>query len=108
VKPLVCLGSSRDELRAFPADARARAGYELYQIQVGNEPRNWKPLSTVGPGVREIRIAVGRHFRVVYVTQFEEAIYVLHAFEKKSRQTSQRDVDIARQRLAELRRRNRR
>jgi phage-related protein len=100
----VCLGSSRDDLRAFPDEARVRAGYELYQVQLGHQPRDWKPFTTVGPGVREIRIQLGRQFRVIYVTQFGDAVYVLHAFEKKTRQTAQRDIEIARKRLAELRR----
>lgn len=103
-KPLVCLGSSRDDLRAFPDEARVRAGYELYQVQLGHQPRDWKPFTTVGPGVREIRIQIGRQFRVIYVTQVGDAVYVLHAFEKKTRQTAQRDIEIARKRLVELRR----
>ena len=102
IKPLECLGSAREDLRAFPAAARSRAGYELYLVQQGLEPRNWKPLPSVGPGVREIRIQVGRQFRVLYVTQLAQAVYVLHAFEKKSHKTAKRDLDIARTRLAEL------
>lgn len=104
IKSLVCLGSSRDDLRAFPEAARTRAGYELYQVQLGRKPRDWKPFGTVGPGVREIRIQVGRQFRIIYVTQFNDTVYVLHAFEKKSQKTARRDVEIARHRLAELRR----
>lgn len=101
---MVCLGSSRDDLRAFPDEARARAGYELYQVQLGREPHDWKPFPAVGSGVREIRIQVGRQFRIIYVTPFADAVYVLHAFEKKTQQTSRRDVELARHRLAELRR----
>lgn len=102
LKPLVCLGSSRRELRAFPADARTRAGFELYRAQQGLETRDWKPMSSVGVGVREIRVRVGREFRVLYVAGFIDAVYVLHAFEKKSRKTARRDVEIAKRRFAEL------
>jgi phage-related protein len=60
IKPLVCLGSSRDDLRAFSPDARVRAGFELYRIQQGLEPKNWKPMTTVGRGVQESAFAVAR------------------------------------------------
>lgn len=98
----MCLGSSRDELRAFPDEARLRAGFELYRVQQGLEPRNWKRMPSVGRGVAEIRIRVGREFRVLYVAKFEEAIYVLHAFEKKSQATARYDIAVAAQRLADL------
>ncbi|MDQ2667381.1 MAG: type II toxin-antitoxin system RelE/ParE family toxin [Gemmatimonadota bacterium] len=102
IKPVICVGSSRDELRAFPAEARERAGLELYLVQRGVEPRDWKPMPSVGAGVREIRVRVGRAFRVLYVTKFADAVYVLHAFEKKTQKTPTRDIELARQRLAEL------
>lgn len=65
-------------------------------------PDDWKPMSTVGAGVYEIRLHQGAAFRVVYVAKFEEAVYVLHVFEKRSRQTSPLDIDLARARLAEV------
>ena len=102
LKPLVCLGSSRDDLKHFPADARLRAGFELYRVQQGLEPRDWKPMPTVGKGVAEIRIRIGQEFRVLYVSKFAEAIYVLHAFEKKSQKTAQRDLAVATERLGQL------
>jgi phage-related protein len=102
LKPLVCLGSSRADLRRFPEDARTRAGFELYRAQQGLEPRDWKPMPSVGPGVAEIRIRVGREFRVLYVAKFVESIYVLHAFEKKSQKTAHRDLAVAAERLREL------
>lgn len=102
LKPVICLGSSRNELRAFPAEARERAGLELYRVQQGLEPCDWKPMPSVGPGVREIRVRVGRAFRVLYVTKFADAVYVLHAFEKKTQKTPGRDVDLAKQRLTDL------
>ena len=94
-KPLVWVGSSLDDLRAFPDDARRRAGYQLRRVQLGLMPDDWKPMTSVGPGVREIRIHADGEFRVLYVARFEEAIYVLHAFEKKSRRTPKSDIDLA-------------
>jgi phage-related protein len=102
LKPLVCLGSSRDDLRAFPDEARQRAGYELHRLQEGLTPTDWKPMTTVGSGVEELRVKVGRAFRVLYIARFREAIYVLHAFEKKTEQTAKREIDVARKRLTEL------
>jgi phage-related protein len=59
-------------------------------------------MPSVGPGVREIRIQTGRAFRILYVTKFADAVYVLHAFEKKSHKTAARDLALAEERLAEL------
>ena len=104
LKPLVCLGSSREDLRAFPDQARERAGFELYRVQQGLPPHDWKSMTTVGPGVEELRIRIGQEFRVLYIARFAEAVYVLHAFEKKSQKTAGRDVEIAAKRLAEVKR----
>ena len=98
-KPLILLGSSRRDLRAFPALARRLAGFELRRVQQGLDPDDWKPMSTVGPGVREIRIRVAGAHRVFYVATLAEAIYVLHAFEKKTRKTTARDLDLGRERF---------
>ncbi|TKB94115.1 MAG: type II toxin-antitoxin system RelE/ParE family toxin [Nitrospira sp.] len=97
-KVILWLGSSRQDLQAFPPDARRLAGFQLRQIQEGVEPFDWKPMSTIGPGVREIRVHTALEHRVCYIAKFGEAIYVLHAFEKRTRKTSQRDLDLARQR----------
>ena len=98
-KPLVLLGSSRRDLRAFPALARRLAGFELRRVQQGLDPDDWKPMSTVGPGVREIRIHVAGAHRVFYVATLAEAIYVLHAFEKKTKRTTPRDLELGRERF---------
>ena len=98
-KSLIWLGSSRDDLRAFPDDARRVAGFQLWRVQRGLEPNDWKPLPSVGPGVQEIRIHSGLEHRVLYVTKFGKAIYVLHAFEKRSRKTPKHDRDLAKHRL---------
>lgn len=78
-KPLRCLGSSHAAVRAFPPNARRDAGYQLYRLQVGYEPSDWKPMSQVGAGVREIRIRVDGEHRVLYLATRPEAVYVLHA-----------------------------
>ena len=101
-KALFWLGSSRSDIRNFPVDARRRTGYELFLVQSGLEPSDWKPMSSVGAGVEEIRVRTGREHRVFCVAKFEEAVYVLHAFEKKTRKTPKPDLDLARSRLQEL------
>lgn len=88
-----------EDLRAFPPEARQAAGYELYRVQVGSMPTDWKPMPSVGPGVNEIRIRTRLEHRVLYLARFDEAIYVLHVFEKKSRKTRKADLILARQRL---------
>lgn len=101
-KPLLWLGSSRADVRSFPEDARGKVGHELFQVQQGLSPSDWKPMSSVGAGVIEIRIHAGKEFRILYVARFEEAVHVLHAFEKRTRQTTQVDLALARKRLRDL------
>jgi phage-related protein len=102
MKLLKFVGSSLDDLRDFPAEARRQAGFELYAIQRGDEPSDWKPMREVGPGVREIRIRVLGEWRVLYVTRFADAIYVLHAFQKKTQKTSRQDIELARRRYSQI------
>lgn len=91
------------DLRDFPPEARHRAGYQLWLVQQGDDPTDWKPMATVGPGVREIRIKCSDGaFRVFYVVNRPEAIYVLHAFKKTTQQTEKRDIDLAAARLKSL------
>jgi phage-related protein len=104
-KPLYWLGSSLDDLRGFPDAVRRAAGYELGQVQQGLMPSDWKPMTAVGVGVYEIRLHAGVEHRVFYVAKFEEGIYVLHAFEKRTRQTPHTEIVLARRRLADLLRR---
>jgi putative addiction module killer protein len=96
------LGSSLDDLRAFPEQARRAAGYQLRRVQQGLMPSDWKTIKAVGAGVYEIRIHTGAEHRVFYVAKYDDIIYVLHAFEKRTRQTRQADISLARQRLSEL------
>ncbi len=102
VKPLEWLGDSRERLREFPADARLRAGFELWELQQGHEPSDWKPMPSVGLGVNEVRVHTRGEYRVLYVAKFVEAVYVLHSFSKKTRQTSKRDAHLAKERFLEL------
>jgi phage-related protein len=99
-KPICFLGNSQDALRGFPDDARYIAGVELRAVQTGSEPSDWKPMKTVGPGVREIRIREeSGAFRVIYLGTQPECVLVLHAFQKKTEQTAQKDIDLAANRL---------
>jgi len=101
-KSLIWLGTSRESVRQFPRDARAITGFQLWRLQQGLEPNDWKPMPSVGLGVREVRIHTGREHRVVYVARFAEGLYVLHGFEKRSRKTAERDIALARQRLRQM------
>ncbi len=101
-KAIRWLGSSLDDLRAFPEQAKRAAGYQLSRVQQGLMPSDWKPMKAIGSGVYEIRIHTGVEHRVFYVAKYEDAIYVLHAFEKRTRQTRPAEIALARQRLAEL------
>ena len=101
-RPLILLGSSRRNLREFPLLARRLAGFQLRRVQQGLEPDDWKPMPTVGPGVREIRIRIAGAHRVFYVATRTEAVYVLHAFEKKTQKTTAHDLEIGRERFRAL------
>lgn len=96
------LGDSLVRMRNFPAVAKRDAGYQLERVQKELEPSDWKPMTSVGPGVREIRVRAGGAFRVIYVAKYAEAIYVLHAFQKKSRKTPRLDIELARGRFKAL------
>jgi len=102
VKQLNFVGSSLDDIRNFPDEARRAAGFELRAVQNGLEPSNWKPMHIVGPGVNEIRICVLGEWRIIYVAKFRDAVYVLHAFQKKTQKTSQHDINLARQRYGQI------
>jgi phage-related protein len=97
-KTIVWVGSSRDDIRDFPRGARRKAGVELRAIQRGQTPTDFKPMPSVGPGAYEIRIQAHGAYRVFYIAKFEEAVYVLHVFQKKTQKTATREVEIGRQR----------
>ncbi|MBP2548357.1 phage-related protein [Neorhizobium galegae] len=100
MKLIEWLGSSRADVRAFPEEARLEAGWQLELVQRGDDPDDWKPMQTVGPGVKEIRIREpSGAFRILYLAALEDRVLVLHAFQKKSQATSKKDLDLATQRL---------
>jgi phage-related protein len=101
-KPVTWLGDSREQVRDFPNEARGAVGFELWEVQQGKEPSDWKPMPTVGLGVNEIRVRAGGAFRLIYVARFSEAVYVLHAFRKKSQKTARTDIELARRRFRAL------
>ena len=95
-KQIPWVGSAYGDLLAFPREARKEAGFQLGKVQAGLAPTGWKPFDDVGAGTREIRIQdASGIYRVMYVAKFEEAIYVLHCFQKKTQVTSERDKAIA-------------
>ncbi|MGE8519057.1 MAG: type II toxin-antitoxin system RelE/ParE family toxin [Alcaligenes faecalis] len=103
LKPVEFRGNSLDDLRTFPLDARREAGYQLDQVQNGKEPDDWKPMNTVGQGVREIRIKdTAGAFRIIYIAKLVDAVYVLHCFQKKTQRTSKADLDLAAKRYRDL------
>ena len=96
LKPVRWLGGSLDELRTWPKSVTEDAGQELWSVQRGRDPSDWKSLPSIGAGVKEIRVAqTGNQYRVIYIAKFAEAIYVLHAFEKKSQKMPIHDLEIA-------------
>ncbi len=101
-KPVVWLGSSREAVRAFPEAVRELVGHELFLVQGGLPPSDWRPMPSVGAGVIELRIHAGQEFRVLYVTRFAEAVVVLHAFVKRTRQTRGLDIELAGRRFREF------
>lgn len=103
MKRLEFLGDSLEQLRDFPETARKEAGVQLHKVQQGIEPSDWKPMTNVGQGVREIRIRdEAGIFRVLYIAKIEDTVYVLHAFQKKTQQTAKRDLDLAATRLRQI------
>jgi len=102
-KPVEFLGTSLDDLRAFPPSAKREAGYQIDQVQNGLDPDDWKPMNTVGQGVKEIRVRDSDGaFRVIYVAKFADAVYVIHCFQKKTQKTNKADIDLASKRYRDL------
>jgi phage-related protein len=103
VKPVHFVGSSREDLQDLSDDARETAGHQLFKVQQGKEPDDWKSMPAVGPGVNEIRVRdESGGYRVLYLAKFEEAVYVLHVFEKRSQKTLNSDIRLAKGRYADL------
>ena len=92
-------------LREFPEEARQDVGYQLDRVQRGLAPNDSKPMPTVGPGVEEIRVwEDSGTYRVIYTARMADAVYVLHAFQKKTQATPKHDLELAKQRYMDIRR----
>lgn len=103
MKPIRFLGDSLVRLREFPLDARHDAGYQLELVQRGKQPNDFKPMPSIGKGVEELRVREkSGAYRVIYTARLADAVYVLHAFQKKTPATSRLDLDIASQRFSQL------
>lgn len=103
IKPVKFRGDALESLRNFSESARQDAGFQLDKVQRSRDPDDWKPMRSIGPGVKEIRIRdVTGAFRVIYLATLEDAVYVLHCFQKKSKQTSNKDIQLARKRYKDL------
>jgi phage-related protein len=101
---IVWEGDSREMLQGFPDGVRQNLGFQLWQLQLGERPADYRPLSSVGQGVFELRDQDERAwYRVVYLSRINNVIYVLHCFEKKSREMPRKDFETARQRLKAVR-----
>jgi phage-related protein len=103
MKLLRFLGDSLKSLREFPEDARHDAGYQLDKVQRGEQPDDFKPMPSIGKGVEELRVwDDSGTYRVIYTARLADAVYVLHAFQKKTQATAKRDVELARKRYTDL------
>ena len=103
MKPVRFLGDSLKRLREFPEVAKQDTGYQLDKVQKGQQPDDFKPMSSIGKGVEEIRVRDETGiYRTIYTARFADAVYVLHAFQKKTQMTSKSDIDIAKERYTEM------
>jgi phage-related protein len=100
MKWIAWVGDAKRQVQDFPDAARSEAGHQLWRVQMGRDPDDWKPMPSIGNGVREIRIReASGAFRIVYIATLPQAVYVLHAFQKKTEKTEKRDIDLAAARL---------
>ena len=103
MKKIQFLGDSLKSLRAFPEDAKHDVGYQLDKVQRGEQPDDFKPMPSIGKGVEEIRVRDDSGiYRVICTARLADAVYVLHAFQKKTQTTAKRDIALASKRYAEL------
>lgn len=102
MKKIIWLASTHETVKGYPINVRREIGYNLDKIQRGFDPADWKSMATVGQGVKEIRIHEENEYRVFYVAKFQEAVYVLHSFIKKTQQTSKKEIDIGKKRYIEM------
>ena len=104
MKPITFLGDSLEIIRAFPDLAKSRIGRELRRVEMGMQPVDFKPMPSIGRGVEELRVRDenGNAYRVIFIARFEDSVFVLHAFVKKTQATPKRDLDLAKARLRDL------
>ena len=103
MKSVVFMGDSLAQLRAFPDGARRETGFQIDRLQKGLDPNDWKPMKSIGQGVREIQVRdKSGAFRVIYVAAWADAIYILHAFQKKTAATSKHDLELASARFKDV------
>lgn len=106
MKAVSFVGNSLEVVRSFPESARRDVGFQIDRVQRGLDPIDWKPMRAVGVGVREIRVRQAEGgYRVIYTATFKDVVYVLHAFEKRTRATPKRDIELASTRFKDLLRR---
>lgn len=102
MKTVIFLASSLNDIKAFCPTSKKESGHQIDQVQKGLDPDDWKPMPEIGLGVREIRIHTESEYRIIYIAKFPEAVYILHAFVKKTQKTEKKDIDLAVKRLKEL------
>jgi phage-related protein len=103
VKPVIWMGGSREDVRRFPETAQDSLGFELYRVQCGCDPKDWKPMTSIGTGVKEIRVRdEAGIFRMIYLATRPEGVYVLHCFQKKTQRTSRSDLELATKRFKSI------
>lgn len=99
MKQVEFLGDTRETVRRWGKEVKERVGIELYRLQQGKNPTDFKPMKDVGSGVSEIRIKHNGQFRVIYTAKFQNTIYVLGAFQKKTQKTPKQELENVRNRL---------
>lgn len=103
MKPIRFVGDALAELRTFPQAARHDAGYQLHRVQTGEQPADFKPMPTIGRGVEELRVRdASGAYRVIYTARVADAVYVLHAFQKKTQRTAPANIELARHRFKQI------
>lgn len=102
MKKITWLGNTHETIKGYSRTVKQEVGYNLDKVQRGVAPSDWKPMNSVGAGVKEIRVHEANEYRVLYVAKYEESVYVLHSFVKKTEQTLQREISLAKQRYSEM------
>jgi len=102
MKVIEFCGRSLQTVRDFPVSAKRETGQQLDRVQQGHDPIDWKPMASIGKGVREIRITEQGIYRVIYTAKFKETIYILHAFQKKTQKTRKQDIEVAKRALKQI------